>query len=167
MTMKVSIRPWHGDDAPALVEAVTSSLEELKPWMPWAADEPQSVEQRRAYIRGVLDDESRGGDRARAILADGEVAGACGLHRRIGPDAWELGYWVATSYTGHGVATTAVRLLCTEAFLNPSTTHVEIHHATANTTSGAVARRSGFTRTSTSTESIWRLTRTDWESRRA
>lgn len=166
--MEVRLRPFREDDAPALVAAVTASLAALRPWMPWAAGEPQPVEARRAWIRSVLDEESRGGDRTRAIVAGDALAGSCGLHRRIGPDAWELGYWVATPYTRAGVATAAVHLLATEAFTDPSTTHIEIHHAPANTASGAVAARAGFTPVETTdAERIWRLTRAEWGARRA
>jgi ribosomal-protein-serine acetyltransferase len=176
MTMKVSVRPFTEADAPALSAAVAASIDELRPWMAWISAEPLSLRARTEYLRGVADAEHSGGDRTRAILVDGEVAGSCGLHRRIGPDAWEIGYWVATRYTGAGVATSAVRLLCAEAFLDPSTTHLEIHHDSGNTASGAVARRAGFTHIASiprtklapadsDTESIWRLTRTEWGSR--
>jgi ribosomal-protein-serine acetyltransferase len=165
--MDVRLRPFREDDAAALVAAVTSSLAELRPWMPWAADEPQPVPARRAWIQEVLAAEAAGGDRTRAILAGETIAGACGLHRRIGPDAWEIGYWVATAYTRAGVATTAVALLAAEAFLDPSTTHVEIHHDPANAASGAVASRAGFTTIeTTASERSWRLTRADWAARR-
>lgn len=169
--MDVAIRPWREDDAPALSAAVTSSLPELLPWMPWARAEPLSDAARRAYIREANEEEARGGDRVRAITADGEIAGACGLHRRIGPNAFELGYWLASGYTGRGIATTAVSLLAAAAFSDPGVTHIEIHHDPANTRSAAVARRSGFTpmtdrhRESLDTETIWRLTRTEWEAR--
>jgi len=97
--------------------------------------------------------------------ADGNLLGAFGLMEVAG-DQGEIGYWVVTRFTGRGVATTTVSLLAVEAFSDPSTTHIEIHHATANLASAAVAHRSGFTTISTdATETIWRLTRTDWEAR--
>jgi ribosomal-protein-serine acetyltransferase len=158
--MEVRIRPWEEADAPALVAAITASLAELRPWMPWAADEPQPVAARRAWIREANAAEAAGGDRTRAIVADGALAGSCGLHRRIGPDAWELGYWVATAFTGRGVATAAVALLVAEAFADPAVTHAEIHHAARNAASGAVAARAGFTRVAgagDASEWVWRL----------
>lgn len=163
--MEVRIRPWDEDDAAALSAAVAASLDELRPWMPWAAGEPQPADTRRAWIREVNAAEAAGGDRTRAILAGDAVAGSCGLHRRIGPGAWELGYWVATRWTGRGVATAAVALLAAEAFADPATAHVEIHHDARNAASGAVARRAGFTPVATgeAPERIWRLTRAEWE----
>jgi ribosomal-protein-serine acetyltransferase len=167
MAMEVRIRPWDEDDAEALAAAVAASLDELRPWMPWAADEPQPPDARRGWIREVNAAEAAGGDRTRAILAGGAVAGACGLHRRIGPDGLELGYWVATAFTGRGVATAAVALLCAEAFADPVIGHVEIHHDPRNAASGAVAARAGFTPVAAGAAGeapvrIWRLTRAGW-----
>ncbi|WP_035126007.1 GNAT family N-acetyltransferase [Conexibacter woesei] len=167
--MEVRIRPWDEGDAEALAAAVAASLPELRPWMPWAADEPQPPDARRAWIREANAAEAAGGDRTRAILAGGAVAGSCGLHRRIGPDALELGYWVATALTGRGVATAAVALLAAEAFADSAIGHVEIHHDPRNAASGAVAARAGFTPVApvatagAAPERIWRLTRAGWD----
>jgi ribosomal-protein-serine acetyltransferase len=167
--MDVRIRSWEDDDAAALSAAVTASLDELRPWMPWASAEPQAVEARRVWIAS----RARERDTFLAIEVDGAIAGGCGLHHRIAPDGLELGYWVATAFTGRGVATTAVRLLCAEAFADPAVTHVEIHHDVANTASGAVAARAGFAHitdhprsrfSSADTDTaIWRLARAEWE----
>jgi RimJ/RimL family protein N-acetyltransferase len=173
--MRVTIRPWVEDDAAALSAAIADSLPELRPTMPWAGAEPIGLQARLAYIRGARDGE-REGDRVRGIFVDGEVAGACGLHRRIARDGLEIGYWVRTSLTGRGVATAAVGLLCEEAFADDAITHVEIHHDAGNAASGAVARRAGFTHVGdrprtplapgdTDTERIWRLTRDQYRKR--
>jgi RimJ/RimL family protein N-acetyltransferase len=173
MAMKVSIRPFVEADAPALSALIAESLAELRPWMAWASAEPQSLDERRSYLRSMILSEASGSDRIRAILVDDEIAGSLGLHRNIGPNAWEIGYWLATDHTGAGITTTAVRLLCAEAFSDPATTHLEIHHASSNTASAAVALRAGFTHTTSiprtklapndsTTEHIWHLTRTDW-----
>jgi ribosomal-protein-serine acetyltransferase len=162
--MEVEIRPWREDDAPELAAAVAESLAELLPWMPWAANEPQTPHARAEYIRTRNQAELDGGDRVRAILVDGVVAGGAGLHRRIAADGFAIGYWVRTSLTGRGIATTVVSLLCAEAFSDPSITHVEIHHDIANTASGAVAAKSGFTVVRESgSQCIWRLTRAQHE----
>jgi ribosomal-protein-serine acetyltransferase len=158
--MDVRIRPWTEDDAEALAAAVAASLDELRPWIPWAAsDESYDPVARRVWIRETRAAESTGGSRTRAIVADGEIAGGCGLHPRIGPDAWEVGYWVATAFAGRGIATAAVALLVAEAFADPAVTHVEIHHDARNAASGAVAARAGFTpaESTDATQRVWRL----------
>jgi ribosomal-protein-serine acetyltransferase len=36
----VTLRRFRAEDVDALFDAVTESLEHLRPWMPWAADPP-------------------------------------------------------------------------------------------------------------------------------
>ncbi len=165
----VEVRPWAPDDAEALGRAVQASLEHLRPWLTWA-DEPMDVEDRRALIERWAAEEAAGGDRYRGIFVAGAVAGGCGLHRRVGPGAWEIGYWVHAGHARRGVATAAVARLVEEAFADPAVTHVEIHHDRANTASGRVAARAGFHHVAdgrdaptapgdTGIERIWRLAR--------
>ncbi|MGH3264185.1 MAG: hypothetical protein ACRDNS_19565, partial [Trebonia sp.] len=47
---KLVLRRWLKDDAAILEAAVMESIEHLRPWMPWAADEPLSAVKRRALI---------------------------------------------------------------------------------------------------------------------
>jgi RimJ/RimL family protein N-acetyltransferase len=143
--VNVDIRPWREDDAPALDAAIRESLDHLRPWMPWISLEPQTIAARVELIRRWAADALGGGDKVLGIWADGTVAGGCGLHRRIGPEGIELGYWVRASYTRRGVAAEAVRQLCLLAFEDPAIRRVEIHHDRANELSGRVAARAGFT----------------------
>jgi ribosomal-protein-serine acetyltransferase len=41
------LRRWHLDDAEDLARAVAESQEHLRPWMPWIAGEPKTLDQRR------------------------------------------------------------------------------------------------------------------------
>ena len=45
------IRCWDPRDAPLLKEAVDSSLEHLRAWMPWAYDEPQEIAAKAELLR--------------------------------------------------------------------------------------------------------------------
>lgn len=170
--MEIVVRPFAEDDAPALAVAIAASLAHLRPWMAWASEEPHDLDWYRERLRGWIAEEAAGGDRPRGIFAGDEVAGGCGLHRRVGPGGYEIGYWVAAGWTRRGVATEAVRQLAAAAFAEPGITFVEIHHDVANVASGAVARAAGFTRVGSQTgppratapsdsgvDHIWRLTR--------
>lgn len=157
--MQLVVRPLTEDDAAGLAAAIAASLDHLRPWMPWAADEPHDLAWHRARIRAGVEDEAAGGDRLRVIVADGEVVGACGLHRRIGPGGLELGYWVRAGWTRRGIATAAVAQLVGEAFADPGIATVEIHHDAANVASGAVAAAAGFTRVAGAPRPVWRLSR--------
>ena len=173
-TVEVQIRHWREDDAAAMHAAVTASLEHLRPWMPWIAQEPKTVDERRALIREWETQRRAGGDESFAICVDGAVVGSCGLHRRIGAGGVEIGYWVHPAHTNRGVATEAARLLCERAFADPSVERVEIHHATTNVHSGRVPAKLGFTHVEDRERApeapgedgrfrVWRLTRGDWD----
>jgi RimJ/RimL family protein N-acetyltransferase len=165
------VRACREDDAEAMEAAYVASREHLRPWMPWASEEPMGLRARRAWIREQNTVEAGGGDRVRgAFLADGTLVGAGGLHARLAADQLEIGYWVHVDHTRRGVATALVAALCDEAFADPAIASVEIHHDVANAASGAVAARAGFTLVGdrprppvapadTETERIWRLTR--------
>jgi RimJ/RimL family protein N-acetyltransferase len=176
--MQVELRHWQVDDAPALARAVHESLDHLRPWMPWAADEPKPASLRAEQIREWERERLTGGDEVLGIFVDGQLAGGSGLHRRIGDDGLELGYWVHVGCTRRGVATEVVRQLCARAFADPAVDRVEIHHDRANAASGAVAAKSGFTLVEENerprrapndegVERVWRLTRADYEARAA
>jgi ribosomal-protein-serine acetyltransferase len=157
--MQILVRPLAEDDAAGLAAAIEASLEHLRPWMPWAADEPRGVAWHRARIRVGVDEEAAGGDRLRVMVVGDEVVGACGLHRRVGPDGLEIGYWVHAAWTRRGIATAAVRQLAAEALADPAIAFVEIHHDPANAASGAVAAAAGFTKVAGAPRAIWRLSR--------
>src|SRR4051794_19918088 len=177
--MKIEVRHWREQDAEAMHAAITASVEHLRPWMPWVAEEPRPVADRRALISRWNREWKAGGDELFAIWVDGEVGGGCGLHRRIGPGGLEIGYWVAEAHIGRGVATEASRLLCERAFAQPSIDRLEIHHAANNPRSGRVPAKLGFSHVEDRPRppdfrlapgeaedfSVWRLTRGEWERR--
>ncbi|HJS98980.1 MAG TPA: GNAT family N-acetyltransferase, partial [Terriglobales bacterium] len=90
------IRCWQPQDAAKLKEAVDSSVEHLRRWLPWAADEPESLERKLQRIRRWRGDFDLGLDFVYGVfdLAEARVLGGTGLHNRVGPDAREIGYWV-------------------------------------------------------------------------
>ena len=138
------VRLWQVADAPALTEAVTSSVEHLRPFMPWIAQEPMSAEDRAGMIAAHLDEWASGGDGFYGLWLDGRAVGALGAHHRIAPDGLELGYWLRADVVGRGIVTSAVGSV-TQALLElPHVTHVEIRMDEANTRSVAVPRRCGY-----------------------
>ena len=140
----LTLRRYRPADAPALHVAILDSLEELRPWMPWAAAEPLSVPDREALIATFARGWDEGTDFTFGMFTGGQVVGGCGLHRRIGPDGLEIGYWVRTTHTRRGLATAAAGMLADAALRIPGVDHVEIHHDKANAASGRVAAKLGF-----------------------
>lgn len=43
-TKRLVVRCYNPSDAQLLAEAIAASLKHLRPWMPWARDEPESLE---------------------------------------------------------------------------------------------------------------------------
>jgi ribosomal-protein-serine acetyltransferase len=168
--MAVELRHWRVEDAGAMARAVRESLEHLRPWMPWAADEPKPPGEHAELIRGWEAERRAGGDEYLGVWLDGEVVGSCGLHRRIGPGGLELGYWIHAAHVRRGLATEVARQLCERAFADPEIDRVEVHHDRANVASGGVPAKLGFEHVGDTprppqapgeegVERVWRLTR--------
>jgi RimJ/RimL family protein N-acetyltransferase len=78
------------------------------------------------------------------VTVDQRAVGSIGLHARIGAGALEIGYWIHSAFTGHGIATTCAGALTTAALALPDVTRVEIHCDEANVRSAAIPRRLGY-----------------------
>ena len=131
-------------DAEAICAAINESLDELRPWMPWAA-EPAEVGQQAVRLAVGAEAFDVGGDPGYTVFADGEVVGMVGVHDRLGDSsAREIGYWLRTSVTGRGVMTRAVRAVV-DVLAGAGMKRAEIHCDEANRASAGVAERAGFT----------------------
>jgi ribosomal-protein-serine acetyltransferase len=172
--MGVELRHWRIEDVEGLRRAVSESLDHLRPWMPWAADEPKPPEEHARLIREWEAERRAGGDEFLGVWLDGEPIGSCGLRRRIGPGGLELGYWIHAGHIRRGRATEVARLLCERAFADPAIDRVEVHHDRANVASGGVPAKLGFEHVSDTprppqapaeegVERVWRLTRAAYE----
>jgi ribosomal-protein-serine acetyltransferase len=164
----VTLRRHRPDDLDAVFQAVTESLDHLRPWLPWAADytRPSAAEFLAKSAQGWAD----GTEYGYAIIAGGVLAGGCGLMRRIGPGGLEIGYWVHQAWTRRGLATAASAALVEAAFRLPGVDRIEIVHDELNVASAGVPRKLGFTQVArrsvdppppagTGTGIVWRLVR--------
>jgi ribosomal-protein-serine acetyltransferase len=167
------LQRWRVADATAQHEAVVESAEHLRPWMPWIGFEPRTVEQRAELITQWEGEWLEGGDVHLAVWLDGVVAGSTGLHRRIGPEGLEIGYWIRVGHTRRGLATRVSRLLTTGALTIPGITHVEIHCDQANVASAGVPEKLGYAYVGdvpreilapneTGTHRVYRVDRASW-----
>jgi ribosomal-protein-serine acetyltransferase len=136
--------PGDGTDVHA---AIAESLDELRPWMPWAHLD-QSIEDVEANIRQARAEFLARHDlRFHLYLRDGgEFVGSSGLHRIDWTvPRFEIGYWIRTGMAGRGFATEATRCIADFAFDELGAERVEIWCDAANERSAAVAKRAGFT----------------------
>ena len=145
-TERLVLRCWDPGDAPRLKEAVDSSLDHLRPWMPWAVNEPQPLEQKVELLRRFRAQFDVGEDFVYGIFTHDEetVVGGSGLHTRVGRDAFEIGYWIRASRVGEGLATEAAAALTRVGLELCCAERIEIRVEPTNAASAAVPRKLGF-----------------------
>lgn len=150
-TERTVIRCWDPRDAYLLKEAVDASLDHLKPWMPWADQEPTDIEAKVQVLRGFRGRFDLGQDFAYGIFDPDEqrVIGGTGLHARLGKGALEIGYWIRVDCINCGLATEAAAALTRVAFQAYDVNRAEIHCDPQNVRSAAVPRKLGFTHEAT------------------
>jgi ribosomal-protein-serine acetyltransferase len=144
MNHAISIRPYVDSDVDEQFLAVRESLAELKPWMPWAT-EAYSLADATSWIETTQEGHHTGALFAFAIVDfQGRHVGACGLSQINSVNrVANLGYWVRSSATGHGIASAAVRQLVAWAFENTPLNRLEIVVAVDNVRSRRVAEKTG------------------------
>ncbi len=153
-TDRLVLRCWQPQDARLLKEAVDSSLDHLRPWMPWAAYEPQSVEAKADRLRIFRGEFDLDRDYVFGILSRDErlALGSSGLHTRLGDSGLEVGYWVRASHVGRGLGTEVAAALTKVAFALAHAERVEIHCRPDNAASAAIPRKLAFTHEATRRE---------------
>jgi len=148
---RLLLRAPQAGDGIALNQAVTQSLDELKPWMPWAQKAP-SRNQSELTCRQMAARFAQRSDLPLFIFtrgADGgcgRLLGGTGLHRiDWSVPRFEIGYWRRSGEQGQGWISEAVCTLSRFAFDHLGARRVEIRMTSDNMKSRAVAERCGFT----------------------
>jgi RimJ/RimL family protein N-acetyltransferase len=164
VTPRLVIRCWDPRDAPLLKEAVDSSLDHLRPWMPWARHEPQTLAEKVELLREFRGQFDLGSDTIYAIFdaAEQRVLGGTGLHPRIGPGALEIGYWIRADAVGQGYATESTAALTRVAFEVADVDRVEIHCDPENKASAAIPRKLGYTLRESGEDLVFAIERDDF-----
>jgi len=151
VTTRLVLRCPRPGDGAAFNEAVCASLDELRPWMPWAQQAP-TPEESEALARGAQAKFQLRTDLVYAIWEhDGagqetRLVGGSGLHRMDwSVPRFEIGYWCRSGCTGRGYVTEAVLALTRMAFAVLKAERVEIRMDDHNVRSWRVAERAGFT----------------------
>jgi RimJ/RimL family protein N-acetyltransferase len=146
-TERLVIRKPMPGDGKAVFEAVQASLNELKPWMPWAHRE-QTEQDTEAIVREAYAKFITREDLRLHIFNNvtGEFIGSSGLHR-INWDVpkFEIGYWIDTRLSGKGYITEAAEAITNFAFTELNAKRVEIRCDAKNLRSKAIPERLGYT----------------------
>ena len=146
-TERLVIRCYEPEDAPLLKAAVDSSIEHLLPWMPWARFEPQSVEQKVELCRMFRGQFDLDQNYVYGIFSadETEQLGGSGFHKRANEGSLEIGYWVAASSIGRGIATEVTAVQTRAGFELAGLDRIDIQVDPANERSLAIPRKLGFT----------------------
>ena len=148
-TARLHLRPPQAGDGPALYEAISESLVEMRRFLaslPWVAGE-QSIVASETWARTAAANFAARKDFPFLVFEKdgGQLLGATGLHRVDWsvPKA-EIGYWCRTSRHGQGFVTEAVSAIAGYALQHFRAARLEIVTDEANEPSRRVAERSGF-----------------------
>lgn len=145
-TNRLLIRPVQPGDGPLINSLVIESFKELNLWMPWARNKP-SVDDSEEYARISAANWILRNELNMLIFTRHQpsLIGATGFHTidwRI--PKFEIGYWLASKYTGYGFATEAVAGLTQYAFHVLNAKRVEIRMDEQNLRSKKVPERLGY-----------------------
>lgn len=145
-TERLLIRAPRPGDGQALYDAVSESLEHLRPWMPWA-HQPLTIEGEEETVRRMHQRFLAREDLPLFLILKGTdiIAGGSGLHRFDWTvPRFEIGYWIRKRFEGQGYVTEAVAGITRFAFDTLKAERVEIRMDERNVRSWHVAERLGF-----------------------
>ena len=157
-TPRLSLRPLRADDAPTLlrelndVEVARETLNIPHPYSmaraeEFLADIPKRFEAGKGVVWAIVD---------AANAAAGALIGAVGLNLTRAHRRAELGYWIAKSRWGQGIATEASRAVIAYGFDALGLHRIDAHHFVENPASGAVMRKLGMQREGRLRAMVWR-----------
>jgi RimJ/RimL family protein N-acetyltransferase len=146
VTERLIIRAPAITDALYLREAITESIEALRPWMVWADHVPTLLEAEDNCSRAAEDFKEGKDFRLHLFLRDsGVFIGGSGLHNVVWSiPKFEIGYWVRQSHSGHGYGSEAVTEITRFAFAELGAKRVEIRTSTRNIKSQRIPESLGF-----------------------
>jgi RimJ/RimL family protein N-acetyltransferase len=146
VTPRLVIRCWEPSDAALMKDAVDSSVEHLRPWMPWAAHYPQPLENVIDLLRRFRGNFDLGQDYVYGIFSRDEklAIGGSGLHPRGGEGSREIGYWVRADQINKGYATETAAALTRVGFEIEKLRRIGIHCVVENVRSAAVPPKLGY-----------------------
>lgn len=143
---RLDIRVVRPGDGEPLCAAALDSLEQLKPWFPWAEKVPTIIDTearcRECYSKFVSRTDI---NLALWLKGTRTCVGRSGLHK-IDWDIpkFEIGYWARSCHAGKGYITEAVSAITAFAFDVLAARRVEIRMDDRNERSWRVAQRCGF-----------------------
>lgn len=160
-TPRLTLRHFRNDDAPAMlrelsdVEVARETLNIPHPYSieraeEFLADIPKRFEAGKGVVWAIVDRATDAGAAAGALI------GAVGLNLTRAHRRAELGYWIAKSRWGQGIATEASQAVLRYGFETLGLHRIDAHHFVENPASGSVMRKLGMQREGRLRAMVWR-----------
>jgi RimJ/RimL family protein N-acetyltransferase len=146
-TERLVIRCYEPEDAPLLKEAIDSSIDHLRPWMPWARNEPQTLDEKVDLLRRFRSQFDADENYPYGVFTPDESRqlGGAGLHPRGGEGSLEIGYFIRADAVGQGLATEVTAALTRAGIEKSGLDRVDIQVEPVNERSIRIPRKLGFT----------------------
>ena len=127
----------------------------LRRWLPWL-DANRTVDHTKEFIERVLRLAEEKKCLNYVVVHEGRLCGVCGFHE-INPvnRAGYIGYWVSEDAQGNGLITEGCQELERIGFGELGLNKIEIHAASGNAPSRAVAERLGYEQTGILLDNEW------------
>jgi ribosomal-protein-alanine N-acetyltransferase len=138
MKNSLSFRYQQVGDAKRFLEILSN------PAFTYFPDPPKTIEAEKEFLRNVIAQRKEGRLRSYAILLNGKVIGATGIHILNRSHCVEIGYFVDEAYWGRGIACEALRFAENVAFNEMGMVRIEINMVKANKASERVAIKCGY-----------------------
>lgn len=146
-TPNLILRIFQPEDAEILKTRLDDNLDIMMPWIPWAKDEPESLEAKRERIRRWKGDIYSDREYSYGVFEkeSGEFVGSSNLFGRRGKGTTEIGYWIDHLKTGKGYATEVTYALTKLSFEHMNIEKVLLYIDTRNLASQRIPAKLNFT----------------------
>jgi len=127
-TERLVLRCWNPKDSYLFHEAISSSTDHLRTYMPFIKKEPLEINDRIETLRIFRSNFDNSSDFVFGIFnkAETKVIGSTGLHKKPGKYGFEIGYWIVQNECNNGFATEAVEALLFAGFYVVNIDRIEI-----------------------------------------
>jgi ribosomal-protein-serine acetyltransferase len=155
----IELRLFAEQDAGEILKLVRANYEHLRPFLHWVTDD-YSLETARNFIGQTQKAFADNTGRTFGIFHQEKIVGVIGfVVFNWQSSRTEIGYWNDKNYEGKGIITESCKVLINYAFEELKINRIEIHCATENVRSRAIAEKLNFKLDGVLRQSEWRHTR--------
>lgn len=147
LSPQLILREYTVFDAEELIEILKPNIDHMWPWIPWAKDEPESLEDKQNRIRMWNNNHLKNTDYYTYGIftrAEEKMIGTVYLFTRRGKGILEIGYWIDKNQTGKGYATECSYAVTKLAFEYINIEKMKIHCDVENAASSKIPEKLSY-----------------------